>query len=90
MLSTVAVVLETITSGVFLIMLLFSHKWWRSAAATLLLLMTSCLFLLTVTLTVTNTNEGLGTTPLAVTIGRLGFAAVNLAGVAWLTLRPLD
>jgi hypothetical protein len=78
--SLLAVTSQAVFSLAFLVRLTFL-RWWETVSGQVAAGLAACLFLLTATLTFTGSNEGLGNTPVAVTVGRFGFTAVCLYGL---------
>lgn len=76
----ISVWLQVIASGIFLVIYALRTRWWQTIPQQVLLVFTACLFSLTLYLTLTSTNEGLSSTPIAILIPRLGFAAAAIYG----------
>lgn len=87
MITAISVWLQALASGMFLLRYSLEVKWWRSVHGRVLAGMTTCLFALTLDLAITSTNEGLGKTPIAILVSRLGFGAVMLYGLIFLDRR---
>lgn len=87
MINTISVVSQAVMSFAMLVRYTMLIRWWKTVGGQVLAGLLACLFLITFTLTATASNEGLGTTPVVVTIGRFGFTAICTYGLIRLELR---
>lgn len=84
---TFTIVFQAVASGLFLIRYTMLIKWWKTVSGHVLAGLLMCLFILTLTLSITSSDEGLKSTPLAVTIGRIGFGVICTYGLIALEYR---
>ena len=87
MVNTVLAISQAGGSILFLTRYSMLCKWWKTVSGRVLAGLLACLFTITITLVVTGSNEGLSSSPLPVTIGRIGFTVVVLYGAVELEIR---
>lgn len=86
-LNALVVTSQAALSVLFLVYYMVFTPWWKTFSGRLLAGFVTCLTMIAVTLAVTGVNEGLGNSPIPVTIGRIGFSVILLWGFIELQLQ---
>ena len=88
MINSLVVISQAVASLLFLLRWLTVVRFWETVHNRVITGLAVALNMITITLALTNSNEGLGNSPIAVTIGRLLFSVVCLYGLFALDEKP--